>query len=213
MTFEGYLYQFENGNIVPDGHALSPIPLRILQNDSITENLECPTIVFMMLPEKEKYAITKCGSLFHHGIVTQCIIGSNYMSRRNDSQKDQFCANVAIKVNGKLSNISNEARVWSTYHDDAEGIPWLRDAPTFVMGLSISNTHGQNSNSVICGTVGLDACCIRFGQDARIQTKTEIIEPTTLVALTKNLLLQYYLHNEKILPQRMLIYRGQLVSN
>lgn len=176
-------------------------------------NLECPTIVFVMLPEKDGYEQTKWSSFFNYGIVTQCIIGSKYTSRKDDSQKDQFCANVAIKVNGKLSNISNEARVWSTYHDGVEGISWLRDAPTFVMGLSISNTVGYESNSVICGTVGLDNCCIRFAQDARIQTKTEIIEPTTLVALTKNLLLQYYLHNEKTLPQRMLIYRGQLISN
>ncbi len=166
VTFEGYLYQTEDANIIPDDRTLCPIPLYIIQKKQIRENIECPSIVFVIITEKIGYDIIKLLSHFKFGVVTQCIVASKYQGQ-SEKSKDPYCANVAMKVNGKLSNMSNEARVWSTSHNGAEGISWLREAPTFVMGLSMSNTLGQSPVSIISGTTGLDSCCIRMGQDVR----------------------------------------------
>ena len=137
-----------------------------MQKKQIRENIECPSIVFVIITEKIGYDIIKLLSHFKFGVVTQCIVASKYQGQ-SEKSKDPYCANVAMKVNGKLSNMSNEARVWSTSHNGAEGISWLREAPTFVMGLSMSNTLGQSPVSIISGTTGLDSCCIRMGQDVR----------------------------------------------
>lgn len=142
------------------------------------------------------------------------MILSKYQGQRNDKNKDQYCANVALKVNAKLSNLLNSAQAWETLFPNEEGIyekgiTWIREVPTFVMGISISNTLGQNAVSVIGGSVCLDSSCMRMAQDVKVQSKTELIDSSILEDLTRALLLQYYYHGEKI-PERMLIFRGQL---
>lgn len=173
-------------------------------------HLECISMVFVILPDEsaEVYGLPKLLSHFKFGIPSQCIISPKFKSQRNDRSKDQFCSNVAIKVNAKLSSASNSAQAWQTYYDNVKGIPWIRDVPTFVMGISISNTLGQNAVSVISGSVCLDSSCMRMAQDVKIQSKKEdLIDGSILEDLTRALLLQYYL-DQKQMPERMLIYRG-----
>ena len=208
VTFERIFYQTEGSSVV-EGN-LNPIPIYLLKGKEITQNIECPAIAFVILPDEkaEHYGITKMLSHFKFGVVTQCIISPKYMGQRNDKSKDQFCGNLAIKVNAKLSNVMNQGRCWTTQFDGREGVPWICEAPTFVIGISISNTLGNNAVSMIAASTCLDSTCMRFAQDIRIQSKTEVIDEAILVDITKSLLHQYYTHNKK-LPERVLVYRGK----
>lgn len=211
VTYERTLFQIEGSDPVSESPDLSPVPIFLVQGIEIEENLECPSIVFVILPDDkaESYGVTKMLSHFKFGIPTQCIIATKFQGQSNDKSKDQYCGNVAIKVNAKMSSILNEARAWNTSHNRCEGIPWVGEVPTFVMGISISNTLGQSAVSMISASASLDSSCMRFAQDLKIQSKTEIIDSSVLADLTKSLLIQYYLHNKKKIPERMLVYRGK----
>jgi hypothetical protein len=54
------------------------------------------------------------------------------------------CSNVALKVNTKLFSRTNDARAWTTFdtlhREPVEGIPWVSEVPTLVVGISMS--HG-----------------------------------------------------------------------
>lgn len=207
VTFERQIFQLgENSDTFVNEDQAQLIPKYMLNGKKIEKNIEVPSIVFVILPEKkaEYYGVTKMLSHFVFGIQTQCIIASNYQGQRS---KEQYCSNVTIKVNAKLSSISNGAHAWSTHHHNVEGIPWVREAPTFVLGLSISNTLGQHAISIISASACLDSSCMRFAQDIKIQTKTEIIDDSVLIDLTKSLLIQFFLHNGKQMPERILVYR------
>jgi hypothetical protein len=197
--------------MITEDQAKSTFPVYMLNGKRIKQHLELPSIVFVILPDEkaESYGVTKKLSHYEFGLQTQCIIATKFQGQRNDRSKDQYCSNVALKVNAKLSSISNKAHVWSTHHGTMEGIPWVRDVPTFVMGISISNTLGQHGVSIISASVCLDSSCMRFAQDVKIQSKTEVIDESILEDITKSLLIQYYLHNNNTMPQRMLVYRGK----
>jgi hypothetical protein len=212
VTFERRLFQLDESgdNMITEDQAKSTFPVYMLNGKRIKQHLELPSIVFAILPEKvsDYYGVTKKLSQFESGLQTQCIIAKNFAFKR-DGAKDQYCSNVALKVNAKLSSISNKAHVWSTHHGTMEGIPWVRDVPTFVMGISISNTLGQHAVSIISASICLDSSCMRFAQDVKIQSKTEVIDESILEDITTSLLIQYYLHNNNTIPQRMLVYRGK----
>jgi hypothetical protein len=221
VTFERCLFQLDESgeNMITEDQAKSAFPLYMLNGKRIKQHLELPSIVFFILPDKksEYYDVIKKLSHYEFGVQTQCIIAENFQKivkkskkiRRDDNSKDQYCSNVALKVNAKLSSITNKAHVWSTHHGIMEGIPWVRDVPTFVMGISISNTLGQHAVSIISASICLDSSCMRFAQDVKIQSKTEVIDESILEDITTSLLIQYYLHNNNTIPQRMLVYRGK----
>ncbi len=215
-VFEGKFYQFE-GSLSPlrEDHVKSAIPLYMLHNREILIHLQVTSIIFIILPDEsaEVYGVPKLLAHFKFGIPSQCIISSKYSGQRNDKNKDLYCANVAIKVNAKLSSVVNAGQVWDTYYPndngiDQQGIPWVRDVPTFVMGISTSNTLGQNAVSIISASACLDQSCMRMAQDVKVQNKTELINGSILEDITRNLLVQYYYHNDCQIPERMVIFRG-----
>jgi len=209
MTFDSHVYQISDTEIITEEELNSPpIPVHMLEGQNIMKSIEFPSMVFVILPDDkaEHYGVAKMLSHFQFGVQSQCIIATKYLGQRNDRSKDQYCSNVAIKVNAKLSSTTNKAHAWGTYHGNVEGIPWVTDCPTFVMGISLSNTMGQNAVSIISASACLDGSCMRFAQDVRIQSKTEILDESTLVSLTKGLLIQYFLQNQKK-PERILVYR------
>ncbi len=170
VTFERHVFQISETEILTEEQLTSaPIPVYLLEGTNIMKNIEFPSIVFIVLPDEkaEYYGVAKMLSHFEFGVQSQCIIASKYQGQRNDRSKDQYCSNVAIKVNAKLSSSLNSAHAWSTHHDNMEGITWIRDAPTFVMGISLSNTLGQNAVSIIGASACLDSSCMRFAQEYR----------------------------------------------
>ena len=117
-----------------------------------------------------------------------------------------------MKVNAKISNHWNQAHAWtiSTISRGLNeiGITWVREIPTMVLGISISNSLGQeDAVSVVCASATLDGSCMRLAQDVRVCSKTETVDGTILISLVESLLMQYFLHN-KFLPKRILVYRA-----
>eukprot|EP00559_Dactyliosolen_fragilissimus_P005779 CAMPEP_0184858258 /NCGR_PEP_ID=MMETSP0580-20130426/3389_1 /TAXON_ID=1118495 /ORGANISM="Dactyliosolen fragilissimus" /LENGTH=1354 /DNA_ID=CAMNT_0027354333 /DNA_START=16 /DNA_END=4080 /DNA_ORIENTATION=+ len=169
------------------------------------KDVECPSIVFVYLPDNkaDTYNVVKMISHFHHGVQSSCAVAQKFSSQRNP---DQYCSNIALKVNAKLANSANLGRAWGTAGGSNNDITWVNEVPTMVVGISISNGYGQDSISVICGSVCLDRGCMQFAQDVKIQTKTELVDKSTLIDLVKTLAYHYELFNG-VSPQRVLIYR------
>lgn len=209
VTFERRFYVLEDKTALPEESTPNACAVYLLDEMEVDTHLEAVSLVFVILPSEtaEVYGTTKMISHLVAGIPSQCIIASKYQSQRNDKSKDSYCSNLSIKVNAKLSSSSDKAHAWQISHDGVKGIPWIRDVPTFVMGIAISTTQGQYGVSIISASACLDSSCMRMAQNIEIQSnKEDIINGSILEDLTKTLLIQYYLSGNKI-PQRMIIYR------
>jgi hypothetical protein len=208
------IYVDEKGSIIERFKEVRP--LWIVEENKMSELFECPSIAFVILRDEkvDHYGTVKMLGQFKYGCQTQCIVETKFKGQRS---KDAYCSNVVLKVNAKLASNSKKAHAWSTHHGGHRGMPWLRDegTPTFVMGISTSNTLGQDALSVVTASAALDynRDCMQFAQDVRIQSRTEIIDGSILVDLTKTLLKQFLEYNredgaiEAGIPKRMLIYR------
>jgi len=104
----------------------------------------------------------------------------------------------------------NNGRAWKTYHisngQKIEGIPWINEAPTMVIGIDASHGLGQDSISVIAGSVGLDPGCMQFAQALRIQSKSPRICKTVMKSIVKTLYHHFNEHSN-CSPLRVLVYR------
>ena len=96
------------------------------------------------------------------------------------------CSNIALKVNAKLSNSVNKACAWGTRAvNAADNIPWVSEAPTLVVGISISSGYGRETMSVISASACLDKGCMQFAQDVQVQSKSKLIDAGILADMTK----------------------------
>jgi hypothetical protein len=100
------------------------------------------------------------------------------------------CSNIAIKVNTKLFSNVTKARAWDIRLGNVEGgIPWLNEAPTMVMGLSLTRAGGSESKTVVTGSVSLDskdtAGTNNLAQDVRIHSSTNVITSENMYKMTK----------------------------
>jgi len=206
VTFDKFIYAIvdDDGNpaneVDVDGIAAEP--------DLIVgeEEVECPAIVFVYLRDDNTstYSAVKMVSHFVHGVPSSCAVSTKFSKQRNP---DQYCSNIALKVNAKLANSANQGRAWDTASCGHDHIPWMSEVPTLVMGISLSSGLGSDSTSIVSGSACLDKGCMQFAQDVKIQTKTELIDGETLISLTKTLLMHYKLYNKGVCPQRVLVYR------
>jgi len=143
-------------------------------------------------------------SQFEYSVPSQVITQSKYNSQRN---KDQYCSNIALKLNGKLANAQNCGRAWS--NDHSNGLPWFSEVPTLLMGLCISHDQGQETPSYVVGTVCLDRHGLQTGYKLKIQKKSSFIARSVLKDITKSLTLLYEKSVGKA-PQRVIVYRDGL---
>jgi len=196
------LFQLENQTILENVEISKPIII-------VGENLIQPiSMVFAFLPDdkKQNYDAVKKMSHVTFGIPSQCIV----KFPKFESKPDQYCSNIALKINTKLSNISNNARAWETSYkvagSEMKGIPWLSEVPTLVLGFSISHGLGQDSKSIIAGHVALDAGCMQFAQSVSVQSKSDIISNEIMEDMAETLLQHFMVHVGEY-PCRVLVYR------
>lgn len=112
---------------------------------------------------------------------------SSILSR---SHKRFSCSSIATKVNTKLFSKLTKARTWDIKLGDVQGgIPWIDQAPTMVMGLSLTKAGGSDAKTVVVGSVSLngrgEAGTIQIAQDVRIQDAAGVVTHENMLRLTK----------------------------
>ena len=53
VTYERRLFKVDDTQILPEDPSMSPVPLYMLAGREITTNLECPSMVFVILHESQ----------------------------------------------------------------------------------------------------------------------------------------------------------------
>ena len=92
-----------DGQIVPRDEIQVAVPVKRIKIEvSTRNNLETVGMVFVCLTNDSKpffYSLMKLMSQFQFGVPSQCFTKSKYARQK----KDQYCSNIALKVNTKLS--------------------------------------------------------------------------------------------------------------
>jgi hypothetical protein len=91
---------------------------------------------------------------------------------------------VALKLNTKLTNSINNATAWTLDHP-TDGLIWMKEASTLLMGLSTISGQGQAGTTYVVGSACLDKFGMRCCQDIRVQTRGSFIAQDLLLELTK----------------------------
>ena len=137
---------------------------------------------------------------FFNGFQSQCAVSQKFL--KQGIRLDQYCSNVALNLNAKLANAANRACAWKTsfamngalgtLH---EGITWINEAPTMVIGVVCSSGPGQDYVSVVYGSAALDANCTHIVQEMKIHNKNELFGRSILRDIIKALAVQFYQYN------------------
>jgi len=206
--FLGHVYALDDGKTLVSEAEIERNPMPTMRLE--TWQVECPCVLLVFLPDNtsERYHIVKMASHFSFGVPCQCAVADTFSRQKN---QDQYCSNIALKLNTKLSNSWNKARAWGTYFNTGGGqeggIPWVKDVPTFVMGIGVSHGLGADSISVIGASVALDEGCMRMAQELKVQTKSDMIADSVMQDIVKALAIQFTTANKGKSPERILVYR------
>jgi len=195
------VYQNESTTISERDLRSQPFPIISLEPWQIDKPM-----VFVYLPSDNAQTYHQCKLMAHFefGVPSQCAVSQKFTKQRNP---DQYCSNIALKCNAKLMNKLNMARAWNTTDEkNVDGIPWIRELPTMVVGINTSHGLGQDSISVVAATVGLDVGCMQFAHSLRVQTKDSVLSKPTVMAIIKSLYIQFEQHTG-CKPMRLLLYR------
>jgi len=161
-------------------------------------------LVYLEENDKKTYSMVKMTSQFFKGIPSQCCVHAKFSAQRS---KDQYCSNIALKMNTKLMNVYNQGRGWNTISNGKNGIAWISEAPTMVMGVDMSHGIFQEAASVIGGSVCLDEGCMQLAQTMRVTSKSHTIPFEIMSDITKTLFIHFF-HHRKLKPTRILFYRA-----
>jgi len=158
------------------------------------------SIIICVLPTKDSgpYRAVKWAGDHAVGIVTQCIVASNAGITRPPKGLEQYCANVAMKVNAKLggTNVTIFNRMF----------PLIADRPFMLIGADVTHPPPGSDNPSIAGVVGsLDGNCAKYATRILVQgPRDEII--SELDRAVKELL-QEFERNTRKKPERIVFYR------
>ena len=189
-------------------------------------SIEGPAAIFVYLPEAntDYYNVIKMHSTFEHGIPTQVAVERSFDAQRN---KLAYCSNIALKLNGKMSNQWNEGRAWALrMNGSGAGLKWYSDTetdplkwiPTMLIGLSMARGQGQAAPTIVAATACLDKIGMQTCSTIKVQDQdsfnlddrnTSAVAGTVLKDIVYELATQFYRHNDEY-PKRVLIYRDGL---
>ncbi|KAJ7499943.1 argonaute-like protein [Mycena latifolia] len=190
-----------------NGQGRIPEELQAAGAACFAETKAPPTLFVFVLPEgaNDLYTIVKHWGDVKKGIATQCL-----KSRKCRGAKEQFWANVALKVNVKLGGIN--------VITDPTRVAILSDPhnPTVVMGADVmhpgAGTNGRPSFAAVVSSV--DSNAAKYVATQRVQTsRQELI--SDLQEMTAYLLEKYMSYRafiEKVkapsnAPKRLIFYR------
>ncbi|KAE8915142.1 Protein argonaute-2 [Phytophthora fragariae] len=126
------------------------------------------------------------------GVPSQCIVAQNVRSA-----KPQYCANVCLKINMKLSGKNSILR---------ESLPLVSDAPTIIIGADVEHPRsGMGSRPSIASVVAsLDRYSAKY--IARVAAQKASSDIQLLPHMLRDLFLAYYESTNRK-PERVIYYR------
>ncbi|CCL99782.1 uncharacterized protein FIBRA_01804 [Fibroporia radiculosa] len=163
-----------------------------------------PSLVVVILPEngEDIYTAVKHFGDIAVGVATQCMKAS-----KCKGAKDQYFANVSLKLNVKLGGINMIPKPYS--------VPILSDPhnPTIIMGADVArHAPGASRPSYAALVANVDSNAARYIADCRVQnSRLECIED--LEKMSEHMLKRYMEYREKCekkpkgAPKRIIFYR------
>eukprot|EP00934_Nitzschia_sp_Nitz4_P008004 Nitzschia sp. Nitz4//scaffold142_size57810//28581//32540//NITZ4_006496-RA/size57810-augustus-gene-0.23-mRNA-1//1//CDS//3329536391//7994//frame0 len=198
----------EFGFIIPE---YGPVPMSEISETEINPilvlepfQIECPAQIIVYLPENttQLYDMVKTISDLSLDVNTQCIVQA---TAGRQKRLEQYCSNLALKLNSKLYNKDNRAKAWSLGRNAA----WTEEKPTMVIGYAFSHGRiGGNAATSVGGCTCLSSN-MSIGQTVkffRSDLRAEGVPESVLKGLVNELLLSYRKHVGTD-PQRVLVFR------
>ncbi|KAH9066792.1 Piwi-domain-containing protein [Lactarius vividus] len=155
-----------------------------------------PCLVLVVLPDSaaaQRKAVKAWGDVTRQ-VATQCV---KTMKFRNPN--DQYCNNVALKINVKLGGINS--------HPVNQIYSGLNKDPTMVVGADVTHPGpGVRDRPSIASLVSsFDPTFSRYAAFTRVQApRMEVIEELEDMFYTA---LRYFLHINRVCPKRVIFYR------
>ncbi|KAI9440667.1 Piwi domain-containing protein [Lactarius indigo] len=155
-----------------------------------------PCLVLVVLPDSaaaQRKAVKAWGDVTRQ-VATQCV---KTMKFRNPN--DQYCNNVALKINVKLGGINS--------HPVSQIFSGLSREPTMVVGADVTHPGpGVRDRPSIASLVSsFDHTFSRYAAFTKVQApRMEVIEELEDMFYTA---LRYFLHVNRRCPQRVIFYR------
>jgi ribosomal protein S17 len=212
VTFVEFQWTTKDGNVVGKDAVV-----RSVKCDYKMWQVECPAIIFVVFQniEKEGYSLVKMLSNFMNGVQSQCIVKATHDRQRNEAM---YYSNLVLKINAKLANSINMAHSWkiTAYKGLQQGLPWIAEVPTIILGLALTKGSGKDSKTVVVGSVALvdeSGSCLRNGFSVQLQSRPDVIEPRVFKEIIKTLTIHFCASGGEF-PKRVLVFRdGQSEGN
>ncbi|KAH9017046.1 Piwi-domain-containing protein [Lactarius hengduanensis] len=120
----------------------------------------------------------------------------------NEKGREQYLANVALKLNTKLGGINHLL--------GQEAMSWLREKPTMLVGIDVTHPSPKSASgtpSIVGVVASIDNDFVQFPASLRLQkSKREVIRDNVLRDMIVERL-QAYRQRLKVLPERMIVFR------
>ena len=158
-------------------------------------NHRCQMIFCIVDGDRQTYENIKRTSLCEAGVLTQCLAFNNV--KLANTIKDQYAANVALKINVKLGGATNYIQ---------SSIPKFFDGTTMFVGIAISHAGaGSASPSIVALVASMDRQSTVYHTFLREQTHridlVEDLKPIILEAVDS-----FRQHNN-VFPSRIVVFR------
>eukprot|EP00192_Tetraselmis_astigmatica_P024724 CAMPEP_0117648132 /NCGR_PEP_ID=MMETSP0804-20121206/227_1 /TAXON_ID=1074897 /ORGANISM="Tetraselmis astigmatica, Strain CCMP880" /LENGTH=472 /DNA_ID=CAMNT_0005453685 /DNA_START=616 /DNA_END=2034 /DNA_ORIENTATION=+ len=174
--------------------------LRAAVQDIFKKTQALPSLIVVVLPMKDTamYRAVKRAGDSILGIPTQCVVAPTAGITRPPNRRDQYIANVALKVNHKLSGVNTSLMRF----------PHIGARPFMLIGADVTHPGAGNTSSPsIAGIVGsLDPKAGRYATRIQMQAHREEII-TKLDEAVASLLLDFYKVNKGLKPESIIFFR------
>ncbi|KAI0250323.1 ribonuclease H-like domain-containing protein, partial [Lactifluus subvellereus] len=140
--------------------------------------------ILVLLPRQDDY--------LYSGIKRLCAV--QFEKALNPQGREQYLANVALKLNTKLGRINHLL--------EKEAMSWLTDMSTIMVGIDVTHPGPKSvegTPSIVGVVASVDSDFVQFPASLRLQKSRErdmIVER-----------LQAYGRHSKVLPERMIVFR------
>lgn len=205
------------------GIDLAPKPSSVLETDDLSiieDQKRRPAAVAQISRTIERFGnmknisfilvlLQKQDDLLYSGIKRLCAVNFGVHSQclwlkkaLDDKGREQYLANVALKLNTKLGGINHLL--------EKEALSWLREKSTVLVGIDVTHPSPKSvrgTPSIVGVVASVDNNFVQFPASLRLQkSKREVIRDNVLRDMIVERL-QAYRQHSKVLPERMIVFR------